>query len=201
MRSMLLVSVLALLAMWPTNASAQVTEDPLPSTSCTSTLARNVPFVNAEYGYCLVHDSRWLVVEDSSASVNFRIPPEGWPESMALNVAVTDTEVDASLDEVIDAFLETLIPEQQQFSNVQILERSDALVAGQPAKLLVFGANLEAGDELLDVEGRVYVLLSPVRKLYVLTFILDTTRVPAKAYSSTVDSMVASFTLTSPARQ
>lgn len=179
------------------SAAAQATDQPVSTASCTPSLAGDVSFENAEEGYCLVHDSRWLVIDEGSAGVTLRIPPEGAPESMALSIGVVELGADDSLDDVVDAFLEDFFPQQQDFTDVEILERSDALVAGQPAKRVVFSGNLLDSEQVLDVVGRVYVVGGPDRKLYILTFILDTTRVPQKAYRPTVDSMVRSFTLTS----
>ena len=165
--------------------------------TCDPRLPDEVVFQNAAQQYCLSHNSRWEVVEESSSSVTIRIPPAANGESMALNINVADVALqETDLDAVIDRLVQEFFPQQNQFQQVQVLERADATVAGQPAKFLAFGGKLAAGDQLLDVVGHVYVFSGPNGKLYSLTFVMDTSRLPPEAYQATVDGMRDSFLVT-----
>ena len=165
--------------------------------TCEPRLPDEVVFQNAAQQYCLSHNSRWEVVEESSSSVTIRIPPATNGESIALNINVADVALqEADLDAVIDRLIQEFFPQQNQFQQVQVLERADATVAGQPAKFLAFGGKLAAGDQLLDVVGHVYVFSGPNAKLYSLTFVMDTSRMPQAAYQATVDGMRDSFLVT-----
>jgi hypothetical protein len=163
--------------------------------ACQTYLANMVAYQNGEHGYCVVHDSRWEVVERGSENVTIQIPAAGAPERMGVNIQAIELAVPTPLDEAFGTFTDSLWESFEDLSNVEILERGDAVVSSLPARMLEFSGDLTAQNEQFEVIGRIYGVQSHERKLYVLTFVMDTTRVPLQGYRPTQELLLASFTL------
>lgn len=145
-------------------------------------------YVSPEFGYTMTYPENWTLEQtpdgieislDDATNFGIFVVPFNAEDMEYIN--------QMSLDEVASLMIEGL---QEELMGFQILQSRDAQIAGQPSKVIEFGAAHE--ETGVPMTGAMYVFLY-ANRLYALAYGAENATFPQ--YQQTFNGMLSSFSL------